>query len=366
MAYTTINKGSSYFNTLLYTGDMVDGDGSGHTQSITGVGFSPDWVWHKCRSHAQQHMIVDVVRGTSTYNFISSQDNEEEKTSNTNGAIKTIDSDGITLENGTDSSSKANNAGANGRTYVTWNWLADSASASNTSGTLTSTVVANTTAGFSICKYTGATGAQTFGHGLGAVPKMVIIKNLDSTGSGAEHWRVYHNARGAGKYLKLNDTTAETADTGPFSDTTPTSTLVYVGGDDGTCKNGEDHIAYCFAEVKGYSKFGHYKGNGNSTNGPFVYCGFKPAFVMIKEADGADIWVMYDNKRLGYNRSNYTIEADNGGAEGTAVDRFEMLSNGFRVTYNWTPTNTSGQTYIFMAFAEHPFVSSTGTPTTAR
>ena len=233
MAYTTINKGSSYFNTLLYTGD------GNSTQAVTGVGFSPDWVWIKNRTDGHWHNISDVVRGTGATKVLRSNSNAAQ--GGTSGHLNSFDSDGFTVAQG---SSDAEEVNTNNDNYVAWNWLADSASASNSSGTLTSTVVANTTAGFSICKYTGATGAQTFGHGLGAVPKVVIVKNLDSTGSGAEHWRVYHHRRGAGKYLKLNQTTVETSDTEHLV-ILHSSTLVYVGGDDGTSKNGEDRIDYC-------------------------------------------------------------------------------------------------------------------------
>ena len=147
MAYTTIDKPSDYFNTVSYTGDMVDGDGTGHTQSITGVGFQPDWVWHKGRSNARTHILVDSVRGLTNYNWLVSSGTTAELTTNTNGAIKSIDSDGITLENGNDSSSKSNNAGANGETYVFWNWLAGGTASSNTDGSITSSVSANTTSG---------------------------------------------------------------------------------------------------------------------------------------------------------------------------------------------------------------------------
>ena len=168
---------------------------------------------------------------------------------------------------------------------------------------------------------------------------------------------------GATKGMYLNLTNAEQTHTN-WNNTTPTSTVFSIGSDDQVNGSSGNYIAYCFAEKTGYSKFGTYIGNG-SADGPFIYTGFKPAFVMIKESNGADIWAMYDNKRLGYNTANYVLEANNNGAEGTQSDRFELLSNGFKITYNWTPTNTSGQTYIYMAFGQS-LVGSNNVPCTAR
>ena len=281
MAYTSISKSTNQFNTVLWTGNGVD------DRSITGVGFQPDWVFLKQRNGSNYPTFFDSVRGATKRIFPNVN---EEEDSNAD-SLQAFETDGFQV---------GTNGGVNGNsnTYVAWNWLAGGTSSSNTSGTLTSSVSANTTSGFSICKYTGSTGAQTFGHGLGAVPKMVMIKNLDSSGSGAEHWRVYHASLGASKYLRLNQSDSEISDSGPFSGTTPTSTLVYVGGDDGTTKNGEEQIAYCFAEKTGFSKFGSYTGNGSS-DGAFIYTGFKPAFFIIKRTDSSDGWLIGDNKRLG-------------------------------------------------------------------
>ena len=210
--YTTIDNPTKFFNTVTYTGDLQDSDGTGHTQSITGVGFQPDWVWHKGRSGARTHMIVDRVRTVSSYNWLVSSGSGAELTTNTNGAISSIDSDGITVQNGNDSSSKSNNAGKNGETWVFWNWKAGGTASSNSDGSITSTVSANTTAGFSIVKYTGTGSNATIGHGLGVEPSMIIIKNLTAS----RDWLVYHKQLGNthGIYLDLNN--ASTSSSGFF------------------------------------------------------------------------------------------------------------------------------------------------------
>ena len=354
MAYTAVNKSSAHFNTLLYTGN-------GSTQSITGVGFKPDLLWIKCRGAAENHTLVDSVKGDSSSNsgywYIQSNTNGQSQEHTGNTLVDAITSDGFNLGN----NDQVNVA----QPFVSWNWKADgTAGSANTEGTLTSTVAVNTTAGFSICKYTGVTGAQTFGHGLGVVPKMVMIKNLDSTGGSAEHWRVYHKSITASSYLRLNENAAKIDDTGPFSGTTPTDTLVYVGGDDGTTKNGEEHIAYCFAEVKGYSKFGTYEGTGNA-DGAFVYTGFRPAFVMMKCIDSAGTdWNIWDNRRPGYN-PNYYLPPNKNLAEVTAHE-LDLLSNGFKARANNNDQNKAANTYIYAAFAEAPFVNSNGVPCNAR
>ena len=233
--------------------------------------------------------------------------------------------------------------------------------ASNSSETLTSSVSANTTAGFSICKYTGATGAQTFGHGLSSAPEMMLIKNLDSTGASAEHWRVYHKSIGNSKWLRLNDTNASASDTGPFSATTPSSTLVYVGGDDGTCKNGEQHIAYCFHSVNGYSKVNSYLGNGNS-NGAFIYTGFRPGFILVKAQGVAVDWYIFDYKRNGINTdaiatANRSLRASAGDTEASASGYYlDILSNGFKIRTSNQALNSSGEQYVYYAVAEQPLV----------
>ena len=348
MAYTTINKPSLYFNTVLYTG-------TGSSNSLTGVGFQPDWVWIKKRNAAVGHRLYDAVRGVQ--NTLFSNDTAAEATGQST-TLTAFNSDGFTVI----SESGVN---ASGDTYVAWNWLGANSTTSNTSGTITSTVSANTTAGFSVVSWTGAGAAGTVGHGLGAVPKFIITKKRNNTGN----WACYHVSLGNTQYVYLNTTAASATYSGFWNNTTPTSTLISLGTDDNVTGNGDNIIAYCFAEVKGYSKFGSYTGNG-STDGTFIYTGFKPAWTMVKRSDSSSTsgWIMYDNKRNPYNIVDLYLQANSSNAEtGNATDNpFDFVSNGFKLRYSNTATNASGGTYIYAAFAENPFVSSTFIPTTAR
>jgi hypothetical protein len=342
MPYTTINKGSSYFNTKLYTG-------TGATQSITGVGFKPDWVWIKIRNQTFDHTLVDAVRGVQ-------KDLESNTTAaeNTRSTVTVFGSDGFTV--GTDSQVNSNT-----NTFVSWNWLGANTTVSNTSGTITSTVSANTTAGFSIVSYTGTGANATVGHGLGVAPRMIILK---SRTDGAADWRVYHASVGNTGYLELNTAGATTTSSTTWQNTTPTSSVFSIGTSGTVNLNTGNFIAYCFAEIRGYSKFASYTGNG-SANGTFVYTGFKPAFVMVKSTGAGANWLMQNNKTLGYNASNSELYANLTNAEITA-DRADLLSNGFKARINSGENNSSGVTYIYMAFAENPFVTSTQIPVTAR
>jgi len=344
MAYTTINKGSSYFNTVLYTG-------TGATLSITGVGFKPDWVWNKSRSQVDEHVVADAVRGVTKTLLTDSTGAEY-----VDDGLTAFGTDGYTL--GT--ASRWNGSSV---TYVSWNWLGANTTVSNTSGSITSTVSANTTSGFSIVSYTGnATAGATIGHGLGVKPAMMIIKNRIS---GAESWQVYHQAFGTGtQYFLLNSDNAVLTFSTVFNNTAPTSSVFSVGTAGGTNGSSQAMIAYCFSEIKGFSKFGSYTGNG-SANGTFVYTGFKPAWVMVKRSDSSGNWLIQDNKRLGYNPSNAELYANLTNAETTA-DRADLLSNGFKPRINSGENNASGGTYIYAAFAENPFVTSGGIPVTAR
>jgi hypothetical protein len=347
MSYTEIDRPDLYFNTKLYTGN-------GSTQSISGIGFAPDWVWVKDRTSANSHGLFDVIRG-ATNALLSNTTNATVTNAN---YLQSFDSDGFTL-----GSEGAFNTNTN--LYASWNWKANGAGVSNTAGTITSTVSANTTSGFSIVSYTGTGSAgATIGHGLGAVPRMIIVKNRDAT----DAWQVYHAANTANPetdYLVLNTTAATADNINRWNDTLPTSTLFSIGDGVEVNTNTEDYIAYCFSEVKGYSKFGSYTGNGNA-NGTFVYTGFKPAFVMIKNSTTAgDSWQLWDNKRLGYNVDNNPLFPNTSGAEGTS-DISDILSNGFKMRTTASGFNTSGDTYIYMAFASSPFTTSSGIPTTAR
>jgi len=275
MSYTNgLDKPTDYFNTVLYTGN-------GGTNAITGVGFQPDLVWNKQRNGTNSHYLFNAITGTGK--FLKSNSTDAEGT-NTD-TVTSFDSDGFTL------GSAAGNNGS-GNTMVSWNWLADNTSgSSNTDGSITSTVSANTTSGFSIVSWSGSDANGTIGHGLGSAPRVIIIKNRGS----AEQWYVYHESMGNGNKLTLNDTSAQSSAVDWWQDTSPTNLVFYVSGVDGI--NGANNmIAYCFAEKKGFSKFGSYTGNG-STDGTFVYTGFKPAMVIIKRTSGADRWVISDNKR---------------------------------------------------------------------
>ena len=343
-----INKPSDYFNTVLYTGN-------GATDTAqTGVGFQPDWTWIKARSIGYDNNLFDVVRG-STKRLIANATTAE--TTQTE-MIKSFDSDGFTL---------GNDAGvnANTETFASWNWLADNTSGSaNTDGSISSTVSASTTSGFSIVTYdgTGSAGA-TVGHGLGVAPSMILAKKMDGA---ASNWAVYHKSLGATKYLILNSTTASVTSNTRWNNVEPTSSVFTVGSSGDVNNNGETVVAYCFAEKKGYSKFGSYTGN-NLDDGTFCYTGMKPSFVMIKRTDSTSEWNIYDVKRNPFNLTNLELEANTSDAEANVSEReIDILSNGFKLRGRSTFINAPGGSYIYMAFAENPFVTSTGIPTTAR
>ena len=346
MAYTTIKKPSDYFNTKLYTGN----DG---TLAISGVGFQPDWTWIKCRSHGGsasfEHVLTDAVRGVNK--TLVSNDTDAETTNNATGYLSVFGSDGFTVTGG-------DAVNGVGRTYASWNWLGANGTASNTDGSVTSTVSANTTSGFSICKFTNPSSAInfTFGHGLGVAPKMFIMKGLNTS-----NWQVYNESVGNTYNTQLNYDNASTSAANWWGSTSPTSTVCTVGAD--LVETSQDSIAYCFAEVKGFSKFGTYTGNG-STDGTFIYTGFKPAFFICKRTSDIDDWFVFDNKRQGYNLSNNELRPNTNVAEGTTQDRIDILSNGIKHRQGGSAQNRSGDTYMYMAFAEEPLVGDN--PATAR
>ena len=342
MAYTDIDKSDDYFNTVLYTGN-------GSTQSITGVGFQPEWTWIKCRSDARNHQAYDVVRGATKQIYPNLTNAEDTDVS----SLTSFDSDGFSL-------GSAGAVNVSGQTLVAWNWLAGGTGVSNTQGSIASTVSANTTSGFSIVSYTGTGSNATVGHGLGVAPKMVIVKNRNTTNG----WEVYHASLGATKVILLNSTEAEQTSSSSWNNTSPTTLVFSVGRAAGTTGSGNPLIAYCFAEKKGFSKFGSYTGNG-STDGTFVYTGFKPAFVIIKRTNTTGEWGMFDNKRDSFNVATKELKANASDAE-EVNGAIDFLSNGFKLKATSAFMNASGSTYIYMCFAENPFVTSTGIPTTAR
>ena len=463
MSYTNgLDKPSDYFNTKLYTGN-------GSTQSITGVGFQPDWVWIKRRNASSNHILTDVVRGNTKW--LESNGTNAEQTGT--DRITSFDSDGFGLGSNA-------NVNANTGTFTSWNWLAggtapsitynvkvvsdsgnkyrfddfgtsavtldlqeggtytfdqsDSSNSghplrfsttsdgthgggseyttnvstigtagsagaktvitvaasaptlyyyctqhsgmggqantnstfgsSNFSGSIQSTVSANISAGFSIVSYTATGSAGTLGHGLSAVPKMIILKER----VGTENWMVYHAGNTSAPetdYLLLNSTSA-TADFPVWNDTAPTSSVFSIGTDSSTSTSGDTYIVYCFAEKKGYSSFGTYQGNGNA-DGTFVYTGFKPAWFMIKRTNNTSDWHIQDNKRDTFNPVDTSLFANTTDTDTTSSTYdTDFLSNGFKLRGTTTARNDAGSPYIYIAFAESPFVNSNGVPNNAR
>ena len=348
MSYTNgLDKPTDYFNTVTYSG-------TGSNQSITGVGFQPDLIWGKGRTLAgYDHRLADIVRGNTKLLKSNSTDAEETQTTE----IQSFDSDGFTVGTG----NRFNNSS---QTYVAWNWLADNTSgSSNTDGSITSSVSANQDAGFSIVSYTGTGSNATVGHGLGTTPAWVLVKERGASG---ESWNNFHQSLGAGITIMLNLTNAQQSSSTMWNNTAPTSSVFSVGADAGSNGSSKTYIAYCFAEKKGYSKFGSYTGN-NLDDGTFCYTGMKPSFVMIKRTDSTSEWNIYDVKRNPFNLTNLELEANTSDAEANVSEReIDILSNGFKLRGRSTFINAPGGSYIYMAFAENPFVTSTGIPSCAR
>lgn len=372
MAYTLIDDPSAYFQTALYAGNNTT------DHNITNDGNSdlqPDFVWIKQRTSNNPHMLQDSSRGFAGNGEVNVLQSNSDGAEATNGAFESFNTNGFGV-GGTNVASGAYNL--SGSNYVAWQWKANGGTtASNTDGTITSTVQANQDAGFSIVTYTGnGTDGATVGHGLGAVPAMVLFKCRDTSNT---DWRIYHQSISPTNALSLNSAGAQYGASGVFGGTF-TSTLLKVENDTGANRNTSPMIAYCFAEKQGYSKFGSYKGNGTGTSdgtfdGTFVYTGFKPAWVMVKRSSysAGDGWTIWDNAREprgtfgSGNYINNKLTANSAGAEsGNVYDAVDFLSNGFKLRTGRAGTNASGSTYIYMAFAESPFTSSTGIPTTAR
>jgi len=348
MAYSTISKPSLYFNTKLYTGN-------GSTQSITGVGFQPDWVWIKSRGYAEDHQLTDAVRGVTK----SIQSNLTTAESTFADGLTAFGTDGFSLGSKSDFNYNNDN-------LVAWNWKANGAGSANTDGTINSTVSANTTAGFSIVSWTGTGANATVGHGLGSTPKMIIAKCLDN----AKHWLVFHNSLDTNKNLYLNLTNAEdTPSPEIYRKGSFTNNVFAIGAHDRINASSQSMIAYCFAEKTGYSKFGSYTGNGNA-NGSFIYTGFKPAWIMVKNTGVSCNWVMFDNKRSGFNVDNDEMSPNTNGGDndGQTYQYVDLLSNGFKWREASNNKNTSGDNFIYMASAEEPLVANVGQgiPATAR
>ena len=362
MAYTTVNKSTEHFDAKIYTGN-----GSSQTLDMDNLGL----LWMKNRTETSNHCLFDSVRGghyTSAPGPILRSNG-----TTTAGGSDITSAYGITF--GSSSSTIGSDGGGynynqNGKSYVGWQWRANGTGSANTDGSINSTVSVNTTAGFSICKWTGTGSAGTIGHGLGAVPKMIIIKDLSNT----RDWFVYHASIGNNKRLKLNDNVAEGAST-VFNNTTPTSSVFSIDGSVYVNNSGSTYIAYCFAEKTGYSKFGSYIGIAND-NGAFVYTGFAPKFIMVKASTGSSTyssWSMFDTARSDnlnvgktlYANKDYQEGYRGNGSSSTTSPAVDLLSNGFKFRKHADEVNNSSTTYVYMAFGQS-IVGSNNIPATAR
>ena len=352
MAYTTIDDPSKYFQIALYTGNA----GTNNIVNDGNSDLQPDWVWIKNRSTGgKDHGLFDSTRGTTKQ--LNSNNNNAENTVST--SLTAFNSDGFTL--GADGGPNANSD-----SHVAWQWKANGGTTStNSSGSSNSTVQANTTAGFSIVKRTGTGSAgATYGHGLGAVPDVIINKGLNSN-----EWYSYFKAIGGGTHwIDLSGTGAKVDDANMWNDTDATSTLFTVGNSGGSNGSSVEYIAYCFTSIQGYSKFGSYTGNAND-DGPFIYTGFKPKFAIFKASSASgEGWAIRDSARDPFNQMSGKLSANVNAQEGTTADDndCDFLSNGIKLRSNDNQMNKTGTTFIYIAFAEHPFVSSEGVPVTAR
>ena len=333
-----IPDGRTVMAATTYTGN---GGSVSISNAVNGVSFQPDFVWIKNRAAAVNHQLQNSNAGWQ-YGLNSNTTSAEYSDAN---AITGSTSSGWSMNNNYNSHNQS------GVSYVGWNWKAGGTAVSNTNGSITSSVSANTTAGFSVVTYTGTGANATVGHGLGVAPKMVIVKRRDAVND----WAVWHTAITGGQYLLLDTTGAVGTDTGIWNNTTPTSTVFSVGTASNISNaNGGTYVAYCFAAVAGYSAFGSFVGNG-SADGPFAYLGFRPRFVMFKDATTAGgYWEIHDTSRSTYNATTARLWPNVSSAEATGAD-IDFLSNGFKIRTTDGTINNSGSTVIYMAFAESPF-----------
>ena len=351
MAYTTIDDPTIYFQTTIYTGN-------GGTQTIThdGSNLQADMIWVKSRGNTNAHQISNTVSGLTK--VLETNDQGAENTV-TNG-VTSVGANTFALG----SNSYYNQNSIN---FVSWNWLAGGSASSNSDGSVTSSVSANTTAGFSIIGYTGTGSVGTIGHGLNSAPELVILRNRAVSSS----WWTWGELLGNVNIMELQSTAAKNNPNGNYhNDTMPTSSVITFGSDGQTSGDGQSHICYAFHSVKGYSKIGSYTGNGNA-DGAFIYTGFSPAFVLLKNVDEVEQWWIFDNKRNAYdgNFRYYSLNPNANSAEGTTSgdnNHIDFYSNGFKLRTTAQQLNGTSDNFIYMAFAEAPFVTSTGVSATAR
>jgi hypothetical protein len=340
MPTPTIPDGELFMNATLYTGN---GSTNVITNGVAGQSFQPDLVWVKNRNTTDFHILQDSVRGTGKELF-SNATGAEESYAN---SLTSFNSNGFTLG----SRLPPNNTGS---PYVAWQWKAGGAAVTNTAGTISSQVSANTTSGFSIVTYTGTgSNGATVGHGLGVAPRMVIVKERGN----ANVWGVGSSSLTSWAYhLRLNSTNAESNADNFWNSTAPTSSVFTLGDVTAVNRSGGTYVAYCWTPIAGYSAFGSYTGNG-STDGPFIYTGFRPRFIMVKASSfstSSTVWTLFDTSRSPYNASVNELYANSSSAEGVDSSGIDILSNGFKPRRNSEYANSSGQTYIYMAFCENP------------
>jgi len=336
---------TDFFNPKLYTG-------TGSSLGVTGVGFQPDLTWIKQRNSTGNHYIADAARGAGKYVEASTNIAQVD---NING-LSAFDADGFTV------GTQGSQVNGSSDTYVSWNWKAGTTSGL-TGGTITpSSYSINTTSGCGIYKYAGnSTSGATIAHGLGVAPSTIWIKNLDIT----DDWQIYHVGMGNTKYLEFNTSDAAGTATNRWNDTSPTSTVFSLGNYGGV-NTGSDYVAYAFADVRGYSRMGVYTGNGNA-DGTFVYLGFRPAFLIVKEQGGTNNWTMFDNKRNPFwNPTAEALQPNSSAGEYDETDGVDFLSNGFKTREAAAWLNSDGQPILYIAFAAFPIVSSNDVPVVAR
>jgi hypothetical protein len=345
MAYTAINKSSDFFNTILYTGN------GSNNHTITGVGFNTDFAWIKNRG-GDDHRLFNQVTGINKY--LKSNSNTGQITD----AILTTNSDGYVVTN-------AGEVNANNGNFVGWNWKAGTTSGLS-GGSITPTAYSiNASSGFGIYTWTGnSTSGASIAHGLGKVPKMIIVKRLTNAAS----WQVYHQSMGNGKWIEMDSNQPQQTGTSRWNDTSPTSTLFYLGNDSDVNNSSYTYVAYVFCDVPGFSKMGAYTGNANNdASAPFIYTGFKPSFVMLKSYNQQSDWIMFDNKRNPYNVTNTHMYANNNSGDDTSTNYNEVdfLSNGIKIREDNTTVNGDGYGYLYMCFGQS-VVGSNNIPATAR